>query len=116
MRVDCAGERLLGWLADKYPPLRPPCAALYNATNLAIKGVAGLAAFGYIVEQYTGNLTRAEEIYATAAEYASVMVDYAWVDAGAQSHFMLGYRGSQADGGLPDSWPMIYNALVCAPT
>lgn len=39
------------------------------------------------------------------------MVDYAWNVNGSQSHFMIGYRGSQQDGGVPTSWPMLYNAL-----
>ena len=29
---------------------------LYNATNLAVKGIASIAAYGYIVESYTGEL------------------------------------------------------------
>ena len=82
---------------------------LYNATNLAIKGVAGVAAYGYIVQQYTGDAARAAAIYAQAAEFASVMIDYSW-NANA-SHFMIGYKGSQSDGGVPSSWPMLYNAL-----
>ena len=28
---------------------------LYNATNLALKGVAAIAAYGYIAEKYTGD-------------------------------------------------------------
>ena len=43
--------------------------------------------------------------------YAKVMVVYAWLDDGANSHFMIGYKGSQGDGGDPASWPMLYNAL-----
>ena len=87
---------------------------LYNATNLAVKGVAGVAAFGYIVQQYTGDATRAAQIYAQAAQFASVMVDYSWnpnASDPSQAHFMIGYRGSQSDGGVPTSWPMLYNAL-----
>jgi hypothetical protein len=84
---------------------------LYNATNLALKGVASIAAYGYIVEQYTGNQTAAAEAYATAASYAETMVEYAWLDAGSNSHFMIGYAGSQGDGGNATSWPMLYNAL-----
>jgi len=84
---------------------------LYNATNLAIKGVAAVAAYGYIVEQYTGDSARAAQIYAQAAQYASVMVDYAWLSNASDSHFMIGYKGSQSDGGVPSSWPMLYNAL-----
>lgn len=84
---------------------------LYNATNLAMKGVAALASYGYIVQQYTGNATAAAEIYQTAATYSNVMVDYSWVNNGTNSHFMIGYTGSQKDGGDPTSWPMLYNAL-----
>lgn len=82
---------------------------LYNATNLAIKGVAAIAAYGYIVEKFTGNTTAADEAYLLAAQYSQVMVDYSWnADDG---HFMIGYRGSRGDGGDPNSWSMIYNAL-----
>jgi hypothetical protein len=84
---------------------------LFNATNLAAKGVAAIAAYGYILEQYTGNATAAAEAYAIAAQYAQVMVNYSWVVNGTQSHFMIGYRGSQKDGGDPTSWPMLYNFL-----
>ena len=87
---------------------------LYNATNLAIKGVAGMAAWGYLYEAYTGDTEGAEEIYALAANYSQTLVDYAWVTNETDpkaSHFMIGYRGSQKDGGDPQSWPMIYNAI-----
>lgn len=84
---------------------------LYNATNLALKGVAAIAAYGYILEQYTGNATAAAEAYAIAATYSSTMVQYAWNSNGTDSHFMIGYKGSQKDGGDPGSWPMLYNAL-----
>jgi hypothetical protein len=82
-----------------------------QATNLAVKGVASIAAYGYIVEKYTGNVSAAEEAYATAAAYAKVMVQYSWNNNGTDSHFMIGYVGSQKDGGDPQSWPMLYNAL-----
>jgi len=49
---------------------------LYNATNLAVKGVASIAAYGYIVEKFTGNSTAAAEAYATAVAYSKVMVEY----------------------------------------
>ena len=39
------------------------------------------------------------------------MVDYSWVSNGTASHFMIGYKDSQGDGGDPTSWPMVYNAL-----
>lgn len=84
---------------------------LSNATNLAVKGVASIAAYGYIVEKYTGNVTAAAEAYATAAAYAKVMVQYSWNSNGTDSHFMIGYTGSTKDGGDPQSWPMLYNAL-----
>ena len=42
---------------------------LYNATNLAMKGVASIAAYGYLVETYKGDVRAAEEAYATAAQY-----------------------------------------------
>ena len=87
---------------------------LFNATNLAIKGVAAVAAYGYIVQQYTGDSARAAAIYAQAAGYGSVMVDYAWnpnATDPSQAHFMIGYKDSQSDGGVPTSWPMLYNAL-----
>jgi hypothetical protein len=84
---------------------------LYNATNLAVKGVASIAAYGYIVEKFTGNVSAAQEAYATAAAYSKVMVTYAWNNNGTDSHFMIGYVGSQRDGGDPASWPMLYNAL-----
>lgn len=84
---------------------------LYNATNLAVKGVAAIAAYGYIVETYTGNKTAAADAYAMAASYSNTMVQYSWLDAGADSHFLIGYFGSQKDGGDHESWPMLYNAL-----
>ena len=87
---------------------------LYNATNLAVKGVAAVAAYGYIVQQYTGDTQRAAAIYAQAAGYGSVMVDYSWnpnASDPTQAHFMIGYKDSQSDGGVPTSWPMLYNAL-----
>ena len=31
-----------------------PLSCRYNATNLAFKGVASIAAYGYIVEKYNG--------------------------------------------------------------
>lgn len=49
---------------------------LYNASNLAVKGIAAMAAYGYLLEQYTGNATAAEQVYATAARYAQVFVNY----------------------------------------
>ena len=39
------------------------------------------------------------------------MVDYSWFVNGTNSHFMIGYKGSQKDGGDTASWPMLYNAL-----
>ena len=87
---------------------------LYNATNLAIKGVAAVAAYGYIVQQYTGDTARAQAIYAQAASYANTMVAYSWnpnTTNPDQAHFLIGYFGSQSDGGVPTSWPMLYNAL-----
>ena len=87
---------------------------LYNATNLAVKGVAGVAAYGYIVQQYLGDSARAAQIYAQAASFASTMVDFSWnpnASDPSQAHFIIGYFGSQSDGGVPTSWPMLYNAL-----
>jgi len=85
---------------------------LYNATNLAVKGVAAIAAYGYIVEkargrgegegrappltlpflpispfppppsQYTGNVTAAEEAYAVAALYSETLVQVRRIDDG----------------------------------
>jgi hypothetical protein len=92
------------------PPPRPP-ARRYNATNLALKGVAAIAAYGYIAEKFTGNASAGTAYYTIAADYAATMVQYAWHDNGADSHFMIGYRGSQGDGGDPGSWPMLYNGL-----
>ena len=70
---------------------------MYNATNLAMKGVASIAAYGYIVETFKGDTAAAEKAYATAADYAGVMVNYSWVEDGDNSHFMIGYAGSQGD-------------------
>jgi hypothetical protein len=84
---------------------------LYNATNLAVKGVAAIAAYGYIVETFEGDKAKASEIYATAAAYAHTMVEYSWLKNGTESHFIIGYFDSQGDGGDLDSWPMLYNAL-----
>jgi hypothetical protein len=84
---------------------------LYNATNLAVKGIASIAAYGYIAEKYTGNASAAAAAYATAVSYSQTMVQYAWNANGTDSHFMIGYKGSQKDGGDPTSWPMLYNAL-----
>jgi hypothetical protein len=39
------------------------------------------------------------------------MVNYSWLDDAENSHFMIGYLGSQGDGGDHDSWPMIYSIL-----
>ncbi len=39
------------------------------------------------------------------------MVNYSWIDDAANSHFMIGYEGSQGDGGDPASWTMLYNIL-----
>ena len=42
------------------------------------------------------------------------MVDYAWnpnASDPSQAHFMIGFKDSQSDGGVPTSWPMLYNAL-----
>ncbi len=55
--------------------------------------------------------TECLQAYATAAEYANVMVNYSWLDDGANSHFMIGYEGSQGDGGDRGSWTMLY---VCS--
>lgn len=38
------------------------------------------------------------------------MVQYAWTQQNG-SHFMIGYAGSQGDGGDPNSWAMLYNFL-----
>jgi hypothetical protein len=84
---------------------------LNNATNLAIKGVAAIAAYGYILEHFMGNTTGAAAAYALAAEYSGTMMQYSWVGEGADAHFMLGYIGSKGDCGNTSSWPMIYNAL-----
>ena len=84
---------------------------LNNATNLAIKGIAAVASWGYIIEQYTGNATAGAAAYALAADFSNTMMQYAWVSTGADQHFMLGYLGSKGDCGNPSSWPMIYNAL-----
>ena len=84
---------------------------LYNATNLAVKGVAAIASYGYVLESYTGNKTAAADAYAMAAAYSNTMVQYSWLEDGADSHFLIGYFGSQKDGGDKDSWPMLYNAL-----
>lgn len=84
---------------------------LYNASNLAVKGITAMAAYGYLLEQYTGNASAAEAVYATAARYAQVFVNYSWTGTGADGHFMIGYAGSQGDGGDPSSFAMLYNAL-----
>ena len=95
------------------PPPRPLLAAddfdgqLYNATNLALKGVAAIASFGYIADMYTGNSSAVTQYYVLAAEYAATMVQYSWN----KDHFMIGYTGSQGDGGDPDSWPMLYKCV-----
>jgi hypothetical protein len=34
---------------------------LYNATNLAIKGISSIAAYGYLVETYKGDTQAAEK-------------------------------------------------------
>jgi hypothetical protein len=84
---------------------------LNNATNLAIKGVAAIASYGYILQQYTGNASGAAAAYALAADYSNTMMEYAWVGSGADAHFMLGYIGSKGDCGNTSSWPMIYNII-----
>ena len=38
-------------------------------------------------------------------------MNYSWVDDAANSHFMIGYTGSQGDGGDSNSWPMLYSIL-----
>lgn len=44
-------------------------------------------------------------------QYANIMMNYTWLEDGDNSHFMIGYRGSQGDGGDASSWPMIYSIL-----
>lgn len=42
------------------------------------------------------------------------LAQYAWLANATDpslSHFMIGYAGSQGDGGVPSSWPLLYNAL-----
>lgn len=84
---------------------------LYNATNLAVKGIAAIAAYGYIVETFTGNKTAAADAYAMAATYGNTMVQFSWLRDGDDSHFLIGYFDSKKDGGNHSSWPMLYNAL-----
>ena len=79
-----------------------------------MKGIASIAAYGYIVETYKGDTAAAAKAYATAAEYAYVMMNYTWLEDGNNSHFMIGYRGSQGDGGDKASWAMMY-ALTAFP-
>lgn len=77
-----------------------------------MKGVAAIAAYGYIVEKYTGDSAAANAAYATAGEYAQTMVQFSWVSNGTTgSHFTLGYLGSPGPDGDATSWPMLYNAL-----
>jgi hypothetical protein len=58
-----------------------------------------------------GDSRGAAAAYAKAASFANTMIQYSWRDNGADSHFMIGYVNSQGDGGDPNSWPMLYNAL-----
>ncbi len=60
--------------------------------------------------RFTGDTAAAAEAFATAVSYSQTMVQYSWVSNGSSSHFTLGYANSGADG-LPETWPMIYNAL-----
>ena len=77
---------------------------LFNASNLAIKGVVSVAAWGYILDRL-GDTAGATTAYTLAASYATTMMEYAWVGG----HFQLGYKGSQGDG--DGGWAMVYNAL-----
>ncbi len=38
---------------------------MHNATNLAIKGISSIAAYGYLVETYKGDAQAAEKAYET---------------------------------------------------
>jgi hypothetical protein len=81
-----------------FPNSPAPCSLLplpRSATNLALKGVAAIAAYGYIEDMYTGNSSAVTQYYVLAAEYAATMVQFSWN----KDHFMIGYTGSQGDGG-----------------
>ena len=59
-----------------------------------------MAAWGYIYEKFTGDTEGADEIYALAAQYSGVLVDFAWFEDPVNednSDFTLGYRSSQVD-------------------
>jgi len=47
---------------------------LYNATNLAVKGVASIAAYGYIAELFTGNASVAAAAFASH-EYCTMVCE-----------------------------------------
>jgi len=81
---------------------------LYNATNLAIKGITAITAYGYLIQYYTNNATLANYYYDIAFNYTTVMINYAWYPE--LQHFGLGYRGSEGDCGDKTSWAMMYNA------
>jgi hypothetical protein len=73
-----------------------------------------MAAWGYIYEAFTGDSTGAAAVFELAANYSCTLVDFAWFDDSidpANSHFMLGYRGSQGGDGDSDTWAMLYNSL-----
>jgi Domain of unknown function (DUF1793) len=89
---------------------------LYNASNLATKGIAAIASAGYLFETFLGNMTMAIDAYTTAALDAQTFVQYSWSNGTGNapansSHFLIGYKGSQGDGGDPGSWAMQYNLL-----
>lgn len=65
-------------------------------------------------QMYTGDPSQATKYYTIAADYAATMVQYAWNADATTPHFMIGYKGSQGDGGDPDSWPMLVSATMHA--
>lgn len=106
------GADAFGGLLGSRTSVHATCAnPLPPSPSQAAKGIASIAAYGYIVEAFTGNATAAEEAYTIAASYAQTFVQFGWHDAGADSHFQLGYTGSKGRDGNSSSYAMMYNLL-----
>jgi hypothetical protein len=89
-----------------------------NNTNLALLGVAGCAAYGYL-QWASGDAPGANATWTRVGALGAAWVDYAWVDGPAAAavggpHARLQYRGTPgaAGAGASDaSWSQKYNAL-----
>lgn len=87
--------------------------AMSNSTNLALKGIIGIAAWGILLQQ-SGDDAGAQEAWEVAGEYACVWTQYGWYNASAHgadpslSHPTREYVGNE-DGTL--NWAQPYNMM-----